>query len=151
MKTGPGRMEQYVPSPRTVGRDVRAVFISTRLRLATMLQVRIYNGEQKKTYLQMYQNYPGALNFATDAWTSPNHKPYIAITIHFERKGKATTMVLDVVALMKRHTGHNLAEVFLRVLEDFGIQKKVSKFVLLCRCWILTCYKDISHYLQQRV
>ncbi len=39
MKTGPGRHGQYVPSPATVGRDVRRVFVATRKRIATMLQV----------------------------------------------------------------------------------------------------------------
>jgi hypothetical protein len=24
------------------------------------------------------------LSFATDTWTSPNHKAYVAITVHFE-------------------------------------------------------------------
>jgi hypothetical protein len=27
------------------------------------------------------------LNFATDAWTSPNNKAYVAITVHFEQDG----------------------------------------------------------------
>ncbi|KAG1735876.1 uncharacterized protein EDB91DRAFT_1238132 [Suillus paluster] len=50
MKTG--RPEYYLPSPKTVARDVRQVFVRTRARIARMLQ-----------------DYPGELNFATDAWT----------------------------------------------------------------------------------
>lgn len=38
MKTG--RPEYYIPSPTTVGRDVRKVFTRTRGRVARMLQVR---------------------------------------------------------------------------------------------------------------
>ena len=34
-----GRPGFYVPSPTTVSRDVKAVFVSTRRRLARMLQV----------------------------------------------------------------------------------------------------------------
>jgi hypothetical protein len=30
------------------------------------------------------QEYEGNLNFATDAWTSPNHKAYVAVTLHDE-------------------------------------------------------------------
>ncbi len=41
MKTGPGRSEQYVPSLKTVGHDVRKVFVATHLRIATMLQVKV--------------------------------------------------------------------------------------------------------------
>lgn len=39
MKTGPGRTELYIPSPATVGRDVRKVFVATRQRIAAKLQV----------------------------------------------------------------------------------------------------------------
>ncbi|EPT01252.1 hypothetical protein FOMPIDRAFT_1091464, partial [Fomitopsis schrenkii] len=53
MKTG--RPEYKIPSPTTVGRDVRKVFERTRGRVA-----------------QMLKDYDGDLNFATDAWTSPN-------------------------------------------------------------------------------
>ena len=36
-----GRPGFYVPSPTTVSRDVKVVFISTRKRLAKMLQVSV--------------------------------------------------------------------------------------------------------------
>ena len=41
MKTG--RPEYYIPSPKTVARDVRQVFIRTRKRIARMLQVSHVN------------------------------------------------------------------------------------------------------------
>lgn len=41
MKTGPGRPHQYIPSASTLHRDVRAIFASTRQRLASKLQVSI--------------------------------------------------------------------------------------------------------------
>jgi hypothetical protein len=37
------------------------------------------------------------LNFATDAWTSPNHKAFVAVSVHLEHQGKPLAMVLDVV------------------------------------------------------
>jgi hypothetical protein len=46
---------------------------------------------------QTYQDHDGALNFATDAWTSPNHKPYVAVTVHFEKDGVPVAMLLDLV------------------------------------------------------
>jgi len=72
------------------------------------------------------QEYNGALNFATDAWTSPNHKAYIAFTVHFEHEGAPTSMLLDLVEVAKSHSGVNLAEAFTKVLEEFGIADKVS-------------------------
>jgi hypothetical protein len=57
-----GRLEYYILSPSTVSRDVKLVFVNVRKRIACMLQT--YNGE---------------LNFAMDAWTSLNHKVFIAV------------------------------------------------------------------------
>jgi hypothetical protein len=73
------------------------------------------------------QEHKGTLSFATDAWTSPNHKAYIAVTIHFENEGVPVSMLLDIVELAQSHSGINLAAAFAKILEDFGISDKVSK------------------------
>lgn len=73
----------------------------------------------------MHQQYNGKLSFATDAWTSPNHKAYVAITVHLEKEGLPFSMLLDLVEVSKSHTGANLARAFADVLEKFGIEKKV--------------------------
>ncbi|KAJ8582888.1 hypothetical protein M405DRAFT_749564, partial [Rhizopogon salebrosus TDB-379] len=82
MKTG--RPEHYIPSPATVSRDVRMVFACTRERIA-----------------QMLQQHDGELNFATDAWTSPNHRAFVAVTVHFEHNGQPLAMLLDIVEVPK--------------------------------------------------
>ena len=69
------------------------------------------------------------MNFATDAWTSPNHKAYVAFTVHFEHKGVPISMLLDLVEVPKSHSGVNLAEAFVKVLQEFGIEDKVSIIV----------------------
>jgi len=40
MKTG--RPGYYIPSPATVSRDVKQVFVKSRQRIASMLQVRVF-------------------------------------------------------------------------------------------------------------
>ncbi len=72
------------------------------------------------------QEHDGALNFATDAWTSPNSKAYIALTVHFENNGIPISMLLDLVEVPHSHSGLNLAKAFAKVLEEFGISDKVS-------------------------
>ncbi|KAF8224421.1 hypothetical protein L208DRAFT_1068198, partial [Tricholoma matsutake] len=67
------------------------------------------------------KKYDGELNFATDVWTSPNHKAFVALTVHLEQNGKPLCMVLDVVEVAKSHSGLNLAVVFPKILEEFGI------------------------------
>ena len=69
------------------------------------------------------------MNFATDAWTSPNHKAYMAFTVHFEHEGIPLSMLLDLVEVAKSHSGVNLAEAFAKVLEEFGIEDKVNQFL----------------------
>ena len=107
MKTG--RPEYYIPSPTTVSRDVKKVLANVRKRLAKMLQ-----------------EHKGKLNFATDAWMSPNHKAFVAITVHFEMDSKHMSMLLDMVEVATAHSGINLAVVFADILDEFGISKKVS-------------------------
>ena len=72
------------------------------------------------------KEYDGKLNFATDSWSSPNHKAYVAITVHFERDGGPFSMLLDLVEVAESHTGVNLGIAFTNVLKNFGIEEKVS-------------------------
>jgi hypothetical protein len=72
------------------------------------------------------KEYDGALNFATDAWTSPNHKAFVAFTVHMEHEGVPISMLLDLVEVAKSHTGENLAEAFEKMLKEFGVEDKVS-------------------------
>ena len=64
------------------------------------------------------------MNFATDAWTSPNHKAYVAFMIHFAHNGAPISMLLDLVEVPQSHSGANLAAAFAKVLEEFGISDK---------------------------
>jgi len=82
MKTG--RPEYHLPSEQTISRDAKNVFVHARKRVATMLQ-----------------KYEGQLNYATDAWTSPNHKAFVAFTVHFAHEGTPVSMLLDLVEVAK--------------------------------------------------
>ena len=73
----------------------------------------------------MNRSMMAALHFGTDAWTSPNHKAYIAVMVHFENKGKPISMLLDLVEVAMLHSGSNLAVAFANILEEFGISDKV--------------------------
>ena len=65
------------------------------------------------------------MNFATDAWTSPNSKAYVAVSVHFEVNGVPISMLLDLVEVPRSHSGLNLAIAFAKILEEFGISDKV--------------------------
>lgn len=49
----------------------------------------------------MLQSYEGELNFATDAWTTPNHKAFVAISVHLKHEGQPLAMLLDIVEVAK--------------------------------------------------
>jgi hypothetical protein len=72
------------------------------------------------------------LSFAIDVWTSPNHKAFVAVTVHFENKGVPTCMLLDIVEVAKSHLGANLVVAFARIIDAFGISDKASvlKFLI---------------------
>ncbi|KAL6307201.1 hypothetical protein BKA93DRAFT_712591, partial [Sparassis latifolia] len=93
MKTG--QPEYWIPSCWTVARDVHKVFACCWAHVAKMLQ-----------------EYDGELSFATDAWTSPNHKAIVTFTVHLQHKGMPLRMVLDVVEVADSHSGVNLATAF---------------------------------------
>jgi len=61
-----------------------------------------------------------------DAWTTPNSKAYIAITVHLEQNSVPLSLLLDLVKVTQSHSGLNLAAAFVKVLDDFGISSKVS-------------------------
>ena len=43
------------------------------------------------------QEHPGRLHFATDAWTSPNHRAFVVWTVHLEYEGAMFSFLLDIV------------------------------------------------------
>lgn len=128
MKTG--RPEYYLPSRFTISRDVKEVFIKVRKRIARVLQASwqcVLDMVRTHAVMAGDQEHDGKLSFGTDAWTSPNSKAYIAVTVHLEQKGVPLSLILDLVEVAKSHSGSNLAAAFANILEDFGIASKVSE------------------------
>ena len=53
------------------------------------------------------------------------------MTIHFEHEGTPISMLLDLVEVPKAHSGVNLAEAFVNILDEFGIEDKVSNLLVV--------------------
>jgi hypothetical protein len=123
MKTG--LPNHYIPKRCTVARDVKQVFKKTWKRIQKMLKVRPISCKVYTTESDVL-DHDRALSFATDAWTSPNHKVLVAITVHFEHEGIPISLLLDIVEVARSHSRFNLAVAFADVLNDFGIADKVS-------------------------
>jgi hypothetical protein len=150
MKTG--RPQYKIPSGRTVARDVHVVFRRVKERITKMLKVRIFFFLILLIIHLLWKEYDGRLSFATDAWTSPNQRAYVAITVHFEHKGEAVSMLLDIVEVAQSHSGENLASAFAKIMEDYEISEKVNinlyiilniLLILLTRFWGLRAITQV--------
>ncbi|KAF8225691.1 hypothetical protein L208DRAFT_1126559, partial [Tricholoma matsutake] len=62
-----------------------------------------------------------ALNFMMDAWTLPNHRAFVAVTVHLEWDGVPLCLVLDIVKVVESHSRLNLAKSFAKILQQYGI------------------------------
>lgn len=82
-------------------------------------------GNANETYM-CQQELDGDINFATDAWTSPNQKAYVAVSAHFHHEGKLVALLLDIVEVATSHNGENLAHAFAGIIDAFGVGEKVS-------------------------
>jgi hypothetical protein len=92
-----GRPGVDIPGCRTVSRDIEESFAKCKERIGKLLKVRVpfYCFTLSLHYL--YQDHPGRLSFATDAWTSPNHRAFVAWTVHLHHEGAPLSFLLDIV------------------------------------------------------
>lgn len=65
-------------------------------------------------------------SFQTDAWTSPNHRAFVAFVINLERDGHKIRFLLDMREVPEGHTGAVLAREMKDMLEEYDILEKVS-------------------------
>ena len=107
MKTG--GPEYYIPSASTVGRDVRYLDGRCRQNIANMMKA-----------------YDGRVNFTSDTWTGPDHRPYFGVLAHFEHEGRAMCLPMDLIFAPYSHTGEALAKEFDELLKEFNVEEKVN-------------------------
>ena len=93
-----GRPATQLPSAMTISRDIQTSFALCRDRIAKLLR-----------------EHPGKIHFATDTWTSPNHRAFVAWTVHFEHQGHMLAFLLDIIEVpevrslcMCTHTGTDI-------------------------------------------
>jgi hypothetical protein len=129
-----GRPSLEIPSPNTIPRDIKVSFDKCWDRVASLFQVCRSNVLRSLLIYIIEQKHPECLHFATDAWTSPNHRAFIAWTVHFEYEGVMMSFLLDIIEVPESHSGATLANVFQAMLERFGLEKKVSLMSMMFFC-----------------
>jgi hypothetical protein len=60
-------------------------------------------------------------------WTSPNYLPFLAITSHFINSSwEIKNILVDFVYVGGSHTGKNIADSFLKSIQEMNILSKVK-------------------------
>ncbi|MGH7240294.1 MAG: hypothetical protein ACREHG_09580 [Candidatus Saccharimonadales bacterium] len=87
------------------------------------------------------QDAPRMISITFDTWMSAALDPYLAITAHYisapPEKPLDWTLESDIIAFTHfkgRHSGANMAQVIMRVVDQYGFRSKVSleaMFILL--------------------
>ena len=68
------------------------------------------------------------INLSFDGWSSPNHRSLLGVVAHWiDRERKLKTALLAVRSL-KGHTGNDIADALIPVIELFGIEDKLGAF-----------------------
>jgi hypothetical protein len=68
----------------------------------------------------------GKISLALDCWTSPDYKPFLAITAYFiDESFKFQEMLLGFRPIEGEHTGRHLADLVLSVLSLHNLQSRV--------------------------
>ncbi|KAF5366396.1 hypothetical protein D9758_009756 [Tetrapyrgos nigripes] len=106
-----GRPQASFPRRKRVAEDIKTAFEHCSERIVTLLK-----------------EYPGQISYATDAWTSPNHRAFVAWTVHLQHQGKPLVFLLDIIEVPESHTGEVLAREFDKMLERHGLQQKILGF-----------------------
>ncbi|KAJ7200178.1 hypothetical protein GGX14DRAFT_372486, partial [Mycena pura] len=78
-----GRPGVHIPSPSTIARDVKKAFAKTRERVKERLSTVT------------------GITLITDAWTSPNHRAFVAVGGSWEEDGRKVECLLDFIEVPK--------------------------------------------------
>ena len=124
MKTG--QPDYYIPSHRTVSHDMKKVFVKCCKRMATMLQVSKGVLPDKNPTHQHDTGDCRQTQLCYGCMDISEPQGIHQCNVHFENKGVPVSILLDLVEVAQSHSGINLAAAFAKILEDFGIENKVS-------------------------
>lgn len=108
-------LHHYTPDLPSLGADALRNFV-----------LKSYEKERKNIGLHLQKHVPGKINIAHDLWSSPNDKAILGIVgFYVNEDFDLKRMVLDFVEMKGQHSGVNVAEHLIDVLDSYGILEKV--------------------------
>lgn len=99
--------------------------LSDRKRLAKDLKLE---ATKARNQLKIdFSRLKSRVSVSLDAWTSPNHHPFLGILVHYiDNEYKICREVLGFEIMTGVHSGANMAHTVWSVLADFGLLDKVG-------------------------
>jgi hypothetical protein len=83
----------------------------------------------------LWQHLPGQVSLTFDSWTSQNGDPFLSVTGHYitslpgrPEEWELRTDQLAFTAVEGNHSGANMANIILRVIDRYDLRNKVSPF-----------------------
>jgi len=92
--------------------------------------LRIYE-TQKLRVKREIQSALSKVHFTVDLWTSPNALAFLVIVAHYtSESGQLEYSVLALRELDGKHSGPNMADCVMEIINDYGIASKVGYFMM---------------------
>ena len=94
---------------------------------------------------------PGKVSLTSDMWTSTlTTEAFLGLSIHYvDDKWVLRHFLLDIIPFKVRHTGINIAEHIIRVLNEFGLMNKTLAFITDNESTMVVCGHEIANQIQQ--
>lgn len=85
-------------------------------------------------------------------WTSINREAYLGITIHYvDLNWCLCNFLLDIIPFNIRHTGNNIAQAIVNVLDEFQISNKIIALTTDNESAMVVCGRELSNTLNSEL
>ncbi|THH15387.1 hypothetical protein EUX98_g9474 [Antrodiella citrinella] len=91
---------------------------------------------ERLNMIEEMKNTLGRVSLTTDLWSDPNRDSYMGVTAHYMVRDAKTHRITyrDVLLAFRyvggSHTGENLEKEFFKIIEEYGIEKKIGQVTM---------------------
>jgi hypothetical protein len=105
--------------------------------------------EEKRQLIRTIVNrMPGKVSFTADMWTAKNNAAFLSLTIHYiDEEWAFKTFLLDIIPMAVRHTGSNMAEAIINVLDEHSLSSKALALTTDNASAMLVCGRIVANEL----
>jgi hypothetical protein len=111
------------------------------------LIIKRYNARRTKIINDLDQ-IEGRCSLTADMWTSMNREAYLGITIHYINSNwHLCNFLLDIIPFTTRHTGKNIAQEIVHILDEFNVSDKILALTTDNGSAMVVCGREIANAL----